>query len=291
MNKLPLLFILLVVMSGCTKAQEQKKQRENTENTTHTYGGWYCPDNLNGFPPVNIADWKSVPVIEGRLPTEEETKTEASLFYIDAKKYPNAKVIDIQLPQLATYYTDQTKKKETVIIIQAISIGKDSIVGFRYLNGGNGSARYNEIKFLSDKEVYSIPTSKFVTQDLNINTTENKVWEVLTKSENLEKLKYTFIKNTPTDEWRSRSNINYHYAPGATKTSAFADKLYGCFYIQNDYLINGDSYTEKILLLKNEKEGNTELKMVFGPFGSDFETQQTIINAWGQKIKELSEQH
>ena len=35
----------------------------------HQYGGWYCPDNLGGFPAVDILDWNDVPVVNGRMAT------------------------------------------------------------------------------------------------------------------------------------------------------------------------------------------------------------------------------
>ena len=66
----------------------------------HKYGGWYCPDNLNGFPAVDIHNWEDVPVINGRMPTQDETQTEASLIFIDIEKYPNAKPLDLKMPQL-----------------------------------------------------------------------------------------------------------------------------------------------------------------------------------------------
>ena len=45
------------------------------------------------------------------------------------------------MPKLARFYNIHSGKRELVIIIQALNISNDSIVGFRYLNGGNGSAR------------------------------------------------------------------------------------------------------------------------------------------------------
>lgn len=45
----------------------------------HNYGGWYCPDNLRGFPAEDIADWNNVPVVNGRMPTEAETRDGRSL--------------------------------------------------------------------------------------------------------------------------------------------------------------------------------------------------------------------
>ncbi|MDX1349364.1 MAG: hypothetical protein R3279_03915, partial [Putridiphycobacter sp.] len=43
---------------------------KNKVQPPHNYGGWYCPDNLNGFPAVDLANWSQVPVITNRLPTK-----------------------------------------------------------------------------------------------------------------------------------------------------------------------------------------------------------------------------
>lgn len=289
------LLILISASVSCTKDVKQNtntqlEEKNTTQKTQHNYGGWFCPDNLNKFPPVDINNWKNVPVINKRLPSKEETQNGTSLMYIDKEKYPTAKALDMELPQLATYLNSYTNKKEYVIVIQSIEIDGDSIVGFRFLNGGNGSARFNEVHFLTNNEIKNIPTSNFVSYSLRISTTQEKIWNVLTKKEFLSSLQPTFNINViSAPSWREKSNVNYYYAIPNELTSSYADKLFGCYYIQNDYLINDNSYVEKFLLLENNKEHHTELKIVCGPFQNNFEIQQTIIENWAKKVKELSE--
>ena len=106
---------LLISFSSCS--QNNKTTNDNKEekhgkmvskkiNTEpHNYGGWYCPDNLRGFPPVDIANWNKVPVIHGRMPTKEEAQSEASLIFVDAEKYPESRkmaTVD-NLPTFATF--------------------------------------------------------------------------------------------------------------------------------------------------------------------------------------------
>lgn len=287
----------LIAMVGCTTAenkpaQEKEKQKdETTKKTTHKYGGWYCPDNLNGFPAVDLKDWKNVPVINGRLPTEEEAKSEKSLIFVDTKTYPDAKAMDIKLPKLAKFYNDYTKKTEVIIVIQAIEVEKDSIVGFRYLNGGNGSTHYKDVTFISENEVATISDAQFVSFNISINASDDKVWEVMTQSKFTSKLQPLFdIKNYLTKEWKTKSNINYNYTSLKNMTSEYANKLFGCWYIQNDYLIDSVSYVEKFLLLRSEEANQTELKIVCGPFKDDFETQQFVLHQWAEKVKQLSEE-
>ncbi|MEQ8624606.1 MAG: hypothetical protein RJQ00_07130 [Vicingaceae bacterium] len=256
----------------------------------HQYGGWYCPDNLNGFPAVDFEDWENVPVVNGRLATKKETQSGTALIYIDPKKYPNAKTLDITMPKLAKFYCVQSKREELIIVIQALKIQKDSIVGFRYINGGNGSARLSEVRFLTDNELASLPSKRFIRKTISINAEAFAIWEVLTKKENSKKLQTYFdAKNKINANWRASTNMNYYYANSGVATSLFADVVFGNYYIQNDY--ENSNYTEKFLLLVDNENQRTNLQMVSGPFGDDFEEQERQLNAWAQEVKLLSEKN
>jgi len=275
-------------VSNTSSTEVSISKKEPVKKEPHKYGGWYCPDNLNGFPPVDISEWENVPVINGRMATKEETQTPASLIFVDPEKYPDAKVLDITLPKLATFQSDYTNREEYVIIIQALNIDNDSIVGFRYLNGGNGSARLDEVRFVTHNEIAMMPNTKFVSYSIQINTTQDKIWEILTKEEYAQALRPIFDKNNELkDNWRKTSNVNYNYPVKGVATSNYANMLYGCFYIQNDY--DNLFFNEKFLLLEDSETETTELKIVCGPFGEDFEEQKVIITNWAQRVKELSE--
>lgn len=264
------------------------QKKEPIKSEPHRYGGWYCPDNLNGFPPININNWKNVPVVNGRMATKEETQNGTSLIFPDTLKYPNAKALNITMPKLADFYNESSRRKELIIVIQAINVDNDSIVGFRYLNGGNGSARLKEVRFLSDNEIDMIPASQFVTVNITIKANQDAIWKILTKTENTATLQPIFDKdNKLKSDWRRTSNVNFHYQKNGMLISSYANKLFGNYYIQNDY--NHIQYNEKFLLLENEQTKNTELKIVCGPFGDDFENQKNILNNWAKKVKELSE--
>lgn len=292
-----LTILLLTSLTSCSQisnntnheeVETTKNKQQKTKAEPHRYGGWYCPDNLNGFPAVDIANWKSVPVVNGRMATKEETQNGTSLIFPDPLKYPNAKVLDITMPKLASFYNEYSKRDDLIIVIQAINVDNDSIVGFRFLNGGNGSARLKEVKLLSDNEIDMIPTSQFISQNIKIKATQDEVWKILTEPENAKNLQPIFDKkNALKTDWRKATNVNYHYQNNGMLTSSYANKLFGNYYIQNDY--NHIQYNEKFLLLENEQTKETELKIVIGPFGSDFEVQKNILNNWAKKIKELSE--
>ncbi len=285
--------LIALCFASCTSYSQNddgvtKQNSETTKTAPHRYGGWYCPDNLNGFPAVDITEWKNVPVVNGRMATQEETQSGKSLIFVDAEKYPNAKALDIPMPKLASFYSDYTKRDELIIVIQAINVDHDSIVGFRYLNGGNGSARLNEIRFLANEEIALIPSARFVSQTIEIKATQEAIWNVLTQPEYTEALEHIFDKDkTLSPNWRKSSNVNYHYQPAGNTTSSYGEKLFGNYYIQNDY--DGLMYTEKFLLLENQENNTTELKIVCGPFGDDFEAQKHQINKWAKEVKALSE--
>lgn len=268
-----------------TAIKESKPQEE-----PHQFGGWYCPDNLNGFPAVDLANWDKVPVVNGRMATKEETQTEASLIFVDPEKYPDAKSLDITMPKLARFYNHNTKKEEIIIVIQAINVSGDSIVGFRYLNGGNGSARIEEVKFLSENEIKNISSTRFVAQEIVINATQKEIWEVLTNPSYFKTLQPIFdTENILDNDWIKSSKVNFKYPFGGAITSDYAGNLYGNQYVQIDYEMEDYQYVEKFLLLEDEDKHNTTLQITCGPYGNDFETQKSIINTWAIKVKELSE--
>ena len=294
-----LLFCLAIFMS-CLK-NNKTVENDNVKKTIekvitvkqepHNYGGWYCPDNLNGFPAIDIHNWENVAVVNGRLPTKEETQNGTSLIFVDQKKFPDAKPLVLKMPKLGRFYNENSKKEELIIVIQAIKISNDSVVGFRYLNGGNGSARLNEVRFLSDAEIESLPTSRFVTQSIQIDAPQNVIWDVLTKPEYLKLLEAIFDEDkTPRPNWNASSKVNFKFLNGGKTTSEFAANLYGNHYIQIDSELGDSQYVEKFLLLDNEQTKSTELKIVCGPYSKvNFETQKNILNRWAQKVKELSE--
>lgn len=253
----------------------------------HRYGGWFCPDNLFGFPAVDIANWKNVPVVNGRMPTKEETQNGTSLIFVDQDKYPNSGIIDMTLPRMAKFENSYTNRVDDIIIIQAVQINQDTIVGFRFLNGGNGSARLNEVDLMSDKDISSMSNSKFVRKSMALTTTPDLLWNIMTNAENLVVFEDIIESNGLMTEWRRKTNINFHYLKAGKATASFGNKLFGNYYVQNDY--ENSNYTEKFFITENKETNTLELKVVLGPFESDFDDQNEIIDKWLKKVKFLSE--
>jgi hypothetical protein len=75
-----------LTMDGTATDRKQRIERAvaaqdsfNKERGQTSNSGWYCPDNTKMFPPVDIKSWNKVPVVNGRLPTFEETQNGTSL--------------------------------------------------------------------------------------------------------------------------------------------------------------------------------------------------------------------
>ncbi len=271
-------------------AVEPAEEVSNEPSEPHRYGGWYCPDNLNGFPAVDIADWKDVPVVNGRMATQEETQNGTSLIHVDLEKYPNAKPLDMELPKLARYYCESSGKAEIVIVIQALNISNDAIVGFRYLNGGNGSARLNEVKFLSNSEIDELSTARFVTLRLNIDAPQEDVFTVMTNAAYYKPLQAIYDpEHFDQNDEIGKSKVNFKYAKAGIITSAYAGDLWGSKYVQIDAESDDAQYVEKFLVLQNEETKRSDLIIVCGPYGDDYETQRDILTNWGEMVKGLSE--
>lgn len=107
------------------------------------------------FPPINLKEWDKTPVVNGRLPTEAETKNGTSLLYYP-NPTPDVKVYNLQLPKLAYYMDSNTKKQELVVVIQIVQTAQDTMVGYRLLSGGNGASVFRDFRFLSEDEVENL---------------------------------------------------------------------------------------------------------------------------------------
>ncbi len=268
---------------------ESLPEKSNSEKP-HAYGGWYCPDNLRSFPAVDVKKLDQVSVVKDRLPTREETMTAKSLIYIDPVVHPNAKPLPMPLPRLARYYSQYTKKNELVVVIQALEIGSDSIVGFRFVNGGNGSARLNEVTFISAKEEEGLGSTPFVAEEVVIDAFPKIIWEVLTDSTYAKILGEMLAKNAYHEStWQKEAPVHLKYGPDKIASTGIITAIWKSRYIQIDYDFDGYHYVEKILFSKNKEGKNTTLHLTAGPFGEAFVTKQLAWHNWLYKVKELSE--
>ena len=300
----PLLSFLLISASaaGCASPDSSEVSVEAADTTAnkakmvaqthqepHEYGGWYCPDNLTMFPPVNVRDLHNVPVVTDRLPTREETRSGKSLIYIDESKHPNANPLPMELPRLARYYNESTQKNELIVVIQAITVEGDSVVGFRYLNGGNGSAWLNEVEFLSDSEVESLPDTLFFNRELEFGCTPKAIWSVITNEKYARTLGGFFAEGAYVQSsWRRGEKVHIMIEDQEVATgniTASWEEL----YLQIDFNFDGVHYVEKYLMLEGEN-GSVKLMVAAGPFGPDAADLIAAWNKWFMKVVELAKE-
>ncbi|MEO1260369.1 MAG: hypothetical protein AAFZ15_16350 [Bacteroidota bacterium] len=270
------------------KEEQPIKPKYGTKNP---FVGWSCPDNLRGFPPVNIQELDQVPVVNGRLPTEEETMNGTSLIYLDTAEYQNARALDMTMPRLARFYSDYTKKNELVIVIQAVVVFRDTMVGFRYLNGGNGSAYLGEVSFVSDEEMDKLGATPFVAAEVEINAPKERIDEIITDPAYAKDLGEMFDKNAYVEsDWQNDSKVYFKYGPDKVVSTGIVTASWDNLYYQVDYNFDGYHYAEKFLILENAGTKSTQLIIAAGPYSQeDIDAQKIVWNNWLQKVKELSE--
>ena len=114
---------------------------------------WHCPDNYRDFPPLSLKDWRKAPALNRKLPEYLGITDGSSLIYYDPSVYPDAKAYDITLPKLASFSNPYTNRVDTVIVIQVVQTDLDTVAGYRYLTGGNGTYNFKSFHFLTDEEV------------------------------------------------------------------------------------------------------------------------------------------
>ena len=290
------LFVLLACAQEETKSPtetpETKQQlAQNGHREPHPYGGWYCPDNIIGFPPVNIQELSNVPVISGRLPTKEETQTEASLIFIDPEEYPDAKALDLDLPKVARIHSEHTNMDELIIVIQAVVIDTDTIVGYRFPNGGNGSAWYDQVTFIDDEDAQNLASSPFVFESIWVAANTEDIWKAFSASQYAQDLATHFNKQEFFNSiWTNRSMVHLEADLPSEKATGIVGNIFGNLYLQIDYDYKGFHYSEKMLVLEDQQTPLTKVLFVAGPYNKGFESNQRKWQDFLKTIKEASEQ-
>lgn len=296
-------FLLLFVLSSCQNSDkaQTEKQVTNTDSSTksfttvnaepHQYGGWYCPDNF-GFVPVDVQKLNEVPAIAHRLPTKEEIKKCMSLIEVDIMKYPDAKALNMDLPKLASIPSERLGVKELIVVIQAIVVQSDTIVGYRFVNGGNGSSRIKDVSFLSNDEVKAMGSQPFYYSKSVLKASPSDIWRAMSKTNYFKQLGTKFDKQKFfSSELNANAQVELSLSNKQENAVGFVGMVFGNYYLHIDYDRNGVHYSEKLLMIENKDSQTTELFFASGPFPKDFEKQKTDLESWMQDVKKVSEAH
>lgn len=165
-----------------------------------------CPDAVKLFPPIDKKVWNKIPVVNGRLPTNEETQNGTAIHNYGGISNPNVKPYNMTLPKLAYLRNYKTKMNDIVVVIQIVQTIKDTIVGFRYLTGGCGGTLFRDFHFLTDNEVKKATENwekgQSISKEDNNNTaassTVSKQTTISLEAKNLAKQKLQDIKDRIT---------------------------------------------------------------------------------------------
>lgn len=114
-----------------------------------------CPDDTS-FHAINIKSWNKVPVVNGRLPTYEETTNGRSIYHYGEKRNSYVKPYPMILPRLAYRKDKPSIIDNIVVVIQMVQTAQDTIVAYRYLSGGCGGSKLHNFYFLTDEEVKKV---------------------------------------------------------------------------------------------------------------------------------------
>lgn len=277
--------------ASISKAQDasEEVETERKKRPPHPYGGWYCPDNF-GFEPVDVSQLQLIEAISHRLPTEEELKDHKSLIKVDLKEHPNAKALDMDLPRVARVYSNANGIYELAIIIQALVVDADTIVGYRFVNGGNGSGWYSDVEFLSESEVAKMGARPFFYGKSTVKASKEDIWRVMCRSDYArglaEKFNQQFLFFA---EWDAVDQAHLEFESEEEVANGFIGTVFGNAYLHIDYMRGDLHYSEKMLLLEDAESGNTEIFFAAGPFPNNSESKQTEWQQWFDALANNSE--
>lgn len=295
-RSIPTILSMMLIFVSCSSQETAKEQpatpsKEAVKKQSHSYGGWYCPDNF-GFVPVDIQKLSEVPAIANRLPTDQELTDHKSLIKVDTVLYPDARALKMNLPRVASIYSEYKGMSELIIVIQAIVVEEDTVVGYRFMNGGNGSARLSEVSFLSDDEIAKMGSQPFFYSKAVLHATPENIWNALSKTDYFQQLGVKFDKKAFfSSAWNPNSETKLNLDTKSEKATGYVGVVYGNFYLQIDYLRNGVHYSEKMLLAENIEDHTTELYFASGPFPKDFAEQKLKWDNWVKAVSKASETH
>lgn len=268
---------------------EQTIQNNDPFTEPHQYGGWYCPDNF-GFKPVDIKQLDKVPVVRGRMPQKWETQKGTALMYLDPVKFPEAKSLDIELPALAMVKMPYTDFQELAIVIQAFVAGEDTIVGYRFPSGGNGSDWYQNVKFLSPDEVANLDGTPFQFEEIIINASKSDIWKAFTNTDFAKELGKQFNeKQLYKSEWTDDFNVNLEYSTESEFGIGYVAEMWGCAYMHIDFVKDGKQSTYKMLVVPGKNEDESTLKIVASSFPEGSTGHSTDWKKWSKELKKAAE--
>ena len=105
-------------------------------------------DQINDlWGPLDITNWSETPCIRDRIATKDDVDAGLAVFYINNPS--QMKPLEVSLPACAIHMDDDTKRETPVVMIQAEKFQGQKLIGYRFLDGGNGIGLLSEFTILS----------------------------------------------------------------------------------------------------------------------------------------------
>lgn len=142
MKKIIQIVLAIFLLLGC---QNKKKNEDNVEKEAMEKAP---PD----FGPIELSDWESTPHVKGTLASQLDIDEGRAVFLIDPEGGEH-KPLEIEIPSLAHITDEESNKQIKVVVIQGEKIGESSIVGIRYLSGGDGVCMLEELDFIDNEKI------------------------------------------------------------------------------------------------------------------------------------------
>lgn len=194
----------------------------------------------------------------------------------------------MELPRAAKVSSGPGGMEDLVIVIQAIVVQSDTVVGYRFANGGNGSARISEVTFLSEDEVAQFGSQPYFFGKTAIKAKEAASWKALVQSEYFKALGKKFDKQEFfSSSWSPYAEAHLRLDDKTEKAKGYVGNVFGNTYLQIDYDRQGFHYSEKLLLMQNEAGDTTEVFFAAGPFPEDYNVESSKWQKWFDKVTEV----
>ena len=97
--------------------------------------------------PIDISEWRDIPVITGKVATQQDVNNGLAVFFIPAGlEYKSSSLHPLNLPFPAIVI----ESNQAVFAVQCQDLDGDVFVGYRKISGGNGMCLLNQLEVLSD---------------------------------------------------------------------------------------------------------------------------------------------
>ena len=197
----------------------------------------------------------------------------------------------MELPRVARIYSERRNMTELIIVIQAIVVQDDTVVGYRFVNGGNGSARLTDVTFLSDNEVAEYGAQPFFYSRSVLKAKTADIWSALSETDYFKQLGRKFGEQEFfSSDWNGESKAYLENYEKGEKAIGYVGMVFGNYYLHIDYIRDGFHYSEKLLMMENQEDNTTEVFFANGPYPEDFERQNANWSSLVEAVKKASEE-